>query len=124
MEKIGHIDHCACFPRTQSQKTYLEEDILTIPYPQLMHAVVSFIQPLPTGEVSEGLGTLNSVRKQLNMSSNGSEIGTKHLVPANYGLFEAQYRSHNHCLKPPPNGQEQDDAETISDHPLDILRAA
>ena len=24
LENLGHIDHCACFPRTQSQRTYVE----------------------------------------------------------------------------------------------------
>ena len=57
-----------------------------------------------TGEVCERLATLSPVRKQLEMSSNGSETGTKLLVQAYLSLSEAQYRSHNHCLQPPPNG--------------------
>ena len=30
LENLGHIDHCACFPRTQSQSTYVEGEILRI----------------------------------------------------------------------------------------------
>ena len=30
LENLGHIDHCACFPRTQSQRTYVEGEILRI----------------------------------------------------------------------------------------------
>ena len=41
LENLGHIDNCACFPRTQSQRTYVEGETLTIPPTQLMHAVVS-----------------------------------------------------------------------------------
>ena len=41
LENLGHIDHCACFPRTQSQRTYVEGEVLTIPPTQLMHAAVS-----------------------------------------------------------------------------------
>ena len=41
LENLGRIDHCACFPRTQSQRTYVEREVLTIPLTQLMHAVVS-----------------------------------------------------------------------------------
>ena len=41
LENLGHIDHCACFPRTQSQRTYVEREILTIPPTHLMHALVS-----------------------------------------------------------------------------------
>ena len=41
LENLGHIDHCTCFPRTQSQRTYVEGEILTIPPTQLMHVVIS-----------------------------------------------------------------------------------
>ena len=41
LENLGHIDHCACFARTQSQRTYVEGETLTIPPTQLVHAVVS-----------------------------------------------------------------------------------
>ena len=74
------------------------------------------LQSLRTGEVCERLATLSPVRKQLGASSNRSEIGTKLWVPAFLSLSEAQYRSHNHCIEPPPNGQEQEEAENISDH--------
>ena len=30
LENLGHIDHCACFPRTQSQRKYVEGEILKI----------------------------------------------------------------------------------------------
>ena len=43
LENLGHIDRCACFPRTQSWKTYVKGEILTIPLTKLMHAVVSFL---------------------------------------------------------------------------------
>ena len=56
------------------------------------------------------------------MSSIESEIGTKLLVPAYSSLSENQYRSPNHCLQPPPNGQDQEEAETISDHPRHSAR--
>ena len=46
LENLGHIDHCACFPRTQSQRTYVEGEILTIPPTQVMHAVVSCLTTL------------------------------------------------------------------------------
>ena len=40
LENLDHIDHCARFPRTQSQRTYVEGEILPPPPTQLMHAVV------------------------------------------------------------------------------------
>ena len=111
----------ACFTRTQSQRTYVEGEILTIPPTQLVHAVVSCLQPLPTGEVCDRLATLSPGRKQLEMSSNGSEIETKKLlVPAYLSLSGAQYRNHNHFPQPPPNGQKQEEAETISDHSMHL----
>ena len=75
------------------------------------------LQNLRTREVCERLATVSPVRKKPRMSSNGSEIRTKLLVPAYLNVSEAQYRSHNHCIQPPPNGQKQEEAETISDHP-------
>ena len=95
LENLGNIDHCACFPRNQSQRTSVEGEILTIPPTQF-----------------------SPVRKQPGMSSNGSKIRTKLLVQAYLSLSEAQYRGHNHRLQPPPKGQEQEQAGTISDHPI------
>ena len=40
-KNLGHPDHCVCFLRTQTQRIYVEGEILTIPPTQLMHAVVS-----------------------------------------------------------------------------------
>ena len=40
LENLGHIDHCACFPRTQSQRKFVEGAILTLPPTELTHAVV------------------------------------------------------------------------------------
>ena len=45
LENLGHIDHCSCFPRTQSQRISVEGEILTIPPTQLLHAVVSCFTP-------------------------------------------------------------------------------
>ena len=41
LKTLGHPDHCVFFLRTQSQRTYVVGEILTIPPTQLMHAVVS-----------------------------------------------------------------------------------
>ena len=80
--------------------------------------------PAQTGEGCERLATLSPVRKQLGISPNISEIGTKLLVPASSSLSETQHRNHNHGLEPLPNGLELEEADTISDNPtLDTLRA-
>ena len=116
VENLGHIDHCACFPRTQSQITYVEGEILTIPPTQLVRAVVYYFRTFADRR-SLRAPYHTQPGKQIGMSSNGSEVGTKLLVPAYLSLSEAPYRSHNHCLQPPPNGQEQEDEETAPDHP-------
>ena len=54
------------------------------------------LQPLQTGEGCERLATLSPVRTQLGISSNGSEIGTKLLVPASLSLSETQQQHRNY----------------------------
>ena len=41
LDNLGHVDHCACLPRTQSHRKGAEGQILTSPLTQLvLHAVV------------------------------------------------------------------------------------
>ena len=69
-ENLGHIDHSACFLRTQSQRTYIVGEVLTTPPSQLMHDVVYFFATflLRTREVGERIATLSPMRKQLGMN--------------------------------------------------------
>ena len=82
-----------------------------------MHAVVSCLttyadgrslqapcHPQPRAETTRGV--IKMIRYW------NKAVGLAYLSPS-----EAEYRSNNICLQSPPNGQEQEETETISDHP-------
>ena len=110
LENLGDIDHCACFLRTQSQRTNVEGQILPIPPTQLTHAAVSCFATFA------GRRSLRAPCHTQPRAEATKDI-FKWLVSAYLSLSEAKNRNRIHCLEPPPNGQEQEEVETISDHP-------
>ena len=80
-ENLSQIDHSACFLRTQSQRTYIVGEVLTTPPSQLMHGVVYFLQPFFFADKRSLRAHCHS-RPHAEATRDGSEIGTKLLVPA------------------------------------------